>query len=202
MALRDINLIPPDIVANRLLVRHLFFWGVCLIAALVIVFGLYFGQTRIIGMEQRSLAKMKGVQSRLAAKIDMQKRLQADQDRLSQQKSTFHSIRTKSQPISPVIARLSEIMNEYTWVYQLTVESKDEKETEVHLLLNGFSTRNEHLADFLKRLSGDRAFSSVVLRFANEAESEQGGQKSPKGIKGGIEFQIACQVNRGIGRAL
>ncbi len=197
MALRDVNLIPPDIVAHRLMVRHLFFWGACLIVAVVIVFGLYLGQARIIRMEQRSLAKMKDVQSQLAAKIDMQKRLQTDQDRLSQQTLTFSSIRTKSRPLSPVIAGLSEIMNEYTWISQLSLESKDEKETEVRLLLNGFSINNEHLADFLKRLSVDRAFNSVVLKFANEAEYEQGGQKSTKGVKGGVEFQIACQVNRG-----
>lgn len=196
MALRDINLIPPDIVANRLMTRHLLFWGACVIASVVIVFGLYFGQTRIVRMEQRALTKMKDVHGQLAAKIDMQKRLQTDQDRLSQEKSAFYSIRTKSRPLSPVMATLSEIMNDNTWISQLTVESKDEKESEVRLLLSGFSTSNEHLADFLKRLSADRTFNAVVLKFAKEAECDQGGQKSTnsKSMKGGIEFQIACQV--------
>ncbi len=196
MALRDINLIPPDIVANRLTMRHLFFWGASMIVSVAVVFGLYFGQTRIIRMEQRSLTKMKDVQAQLAAKVDMQKRLQTDQDRLSQQRSAFYSIRTKSRPLSPVMATLSETMNEYTWISQLTVESKDEKETEVRLLLSGFSASNEHLADFLKRLSADRSFKAVVLKFANESESEQGNPKSVKGMKG-IQFQIACQLSRG-----
>lgn len=197
MALRDINLVPSEVVLKRLILRHLYLWAGCLVLSIAVVFGLYLFQNRMIVREQRSLAQLKDIQSRLMARIEVQKRLQADQDKMNQQKSALDAIRLKGQPVSHVIARLSEIMNDDTWLSQLTAEAGKDPKGETRLLLAGSSTSSAHLADFLNRLAADRAFKAVTLNFATESEKEQVGQKSPRGIRGKIEFQIGFQLTGG-----
>lgn len=175
------------------MVRHLSLWAACLVLSVAFVFGVYLVQAYVIKAQKQSLMKTKEIQGRLTAKIELQKRLQGDQDKLSQQRSALYAIKSKSLSASQVIAKLSEIMNEQTWLSQLSLEATEEREKETNLLLTGFSTSNEHLGDFLKRLSAERAFKGVVLKFASESDVTP-GQKIPTGK---IKFQIACQLSRG-----
>ncbi len=192
MALREVNLVPPDVMASRLLARHLSFWAITLISSVSLILLIYLGQAYHVRLEQQSLVTLKDIQGHLTGKVELQKRLQGDLEKLNQQKAALYAIKSTGQSLSHVIARLSHIMNDGTWLSQLTVEGGGGDNAT--LLLTGSSVSNEHLGDFLNRLSLDQTFRGVVLKFANESEGEEPGQKSGKGR---IGFQIACQLGKG-----
>jgi Tfp pilus assembly protein PilN len=194
MALREINLVPPDRAAKRLLARHLCFWAACMALFTGLVSVIYVAQTSMLRVQRRSLAQTKEIEQVLVARIQVQKRLQADQDRLNQEKSSLIAIRAGSRSAAQIIAKLSDHMNSETWLSQLSLEATGEPRGEARLLLTGLATSNEHLGDFLSRLSADRSFKGVTLKFANESEDEQHGQKA---VKGRVRFQIGCQSGRG-----
>jgi Tfp pilus assembly protein PilN len=190
VALREINLIPSEVMAARTMTRHLSFWAACLVAALGVVLGFYVVERYRINLERQWLMGMKNVPGQLTMAVDLQKRLQGHLDKLNQQKTMATAVKAKGVPVAPVIARLSQLMNDETWLTQLTMEAV-EGQKEMRLLLTGFSASNERLGDFLNRLAADGSFKAVVLQFAGESDKEAPGQKR---VQGRIRFNIGCQV--------
>lgn len=150
----------------------------------------------VIKVQLQSLTKNKDIAGQLVAKIEELKRLQGDQEKLNQQRSALAAIKSKSPPVSQAISKLSEIMNDETWLSQLVIDPGEEQGKEIRLVLTGFSMSNEHLGDFLNRLSVERPFKAVVLKFASESEKEEPGQKTTIS-KRKIKFQITCQIGKG-----
>jgi Tfp pilus assembly protein PilN len=196
MALRDINLVPAQELEKRRLIRHLLFWSGCLIGALILISCLYGLQVYTIQMQKRSLTQMGDVPRYLNSKMENIRQLQADQEKLNQQKAVMDAIMKKNQSYPLVLFKLSYLMNENTWLSQLTIDGSKEKESEARLLLTGFSLSNEKLGDFLNRLSQDRMFKAVVLKYANEGEKEKTRQQMnrPANL---IQFQIECSLSKG-----
>jgi Tfp pilus assembly protein PilN len=196
MALRDINLVPAPQLEKRRRIRHLLLWSGCLIGALMLIFCLYLLQVYTIQIQKRSLTQMGEVPLSLNSKVENIRRLQADQEKLNQQKAVMDTIMKKNQSYSLVLFKLSHIMNKNTWLSHLTIDGSKEKESEARLLLTGFSLSNENLGDFLNRLSQDTMFKTVVLKYANEGEKENTTpqMKRPANL---IQFQIECSLSKG-----
>jgi Tfp pilus assembly protein PilN len=169
---------------------------VCLVLSLSILSGLHLIHRYAINTRLQFLTKNKNVAGQLTARIEEMKRLQGDQDRLNQQRSALAAIRLKNPPVSQVISKLSAIMNDETWLSQLVIDPGEENDKEIRLILIGFSMSNEHLGDFLNRLSLERSFKTVVLKYASESEGCEPGQKPSSG-RSRIRFQIICQMGRG-----
>jgi Tfp pilus assembly protein PilN len=119
-------------------------------------------------------------------------------DRLSRQHTVLEAI-TIHQPYSRIFEKLADLMNEYTWLTQLSIESgKDsgkEDDRDAYLKLNGFSFSNEELGNFLNQLSREPMFKAVVLKHALEIKKEQSKQY-PRGLKKAIKFIIECNISR------
>ena len=196
MALREINLIPPDVAASRLGRRHLCLWAGCLVLSIGFLFSLSLVHTYTLKVRRQSIAVLNDIPGQLNAKIELLKGLQNDLGKLDQQRSALTAIRSRSQPVSQVIYKLSRNMNDETWLSQLTMDTDEGPEREARLVLTGISISNEYLGEFLKQLSQEQAFKGVALKFASEFEKEESGPKTP-GPKGRIRFQIACQARRG-----
>lgn len=196
LALREINLIPPDVAAKFLVVRHLMFWAGCLVLAVGIVIAAGSVQKFMIGAKQQTLAAMQTIPSQLANRIEALKGLQRDQERLNELRSALTAVRSKSPPPSPILVKLSEVMNDQTWLTQLLLDTEEGQGKGTQLRLTGFSTSNENLGDFLSRLSAEMLFKDVVLKFASDSEGEEQGPKNGAS-RGRIRFEIACQIKRG-----
>lgn len=196
MALRDINLVPERELEKRRLIRHLLFWSGCLIGALILIFCLYLLQVYTIQIQKRSLTQMGNIPVSLNSMMENIRRLQDNQEKLNRQKAVMDNIMKKNQSYSPVLFRLSQIMNESIWLSQLTIDGSKEKESEAHLLLTGFSLSNEKLGDFINRLSKDSMFRAVVLKYAreNEKENTTHPMNRPANL---IQFQIECSLPKG-----
>jgi Tfp pilus assembly protein PilN len=161
-----------------------------------ILSGLFVIHGYVIDLQMQTLKKNKDIGGRLAARNDELKRLQNDQEKLNQQKSALAAVKSKNPPVTQVISKLSAIMNDETWLSQLVIDPGEEQDKEARLILTGLSMSNERLGDFLNRLSTERPFKTVVLKYASESEGDEPGQKTTSG-RSRIRFQIICQIGKG-----
>lgn len=195
MALREINLIAPEILARIYRWRHLSLWAACLIFLLAIISGYYLYETRIVLATKGALTRLKETQTSRGLKIEEIKQVQKELDNLSQQQAVLESIR-KNQSYSLILVSLADLMNEFTWLTQLTIDNEKDKDGSAGLLLTGSSFSNEELGAFLNRLSNESMCKSVVLKYSRESEKAQltaGG-----GTAGSlIQFQIECHILKG-----
>jgi Tfp pilus assembly protein PilN len=198
MALREINLIPTEILDRRHLLRHLYFWSGCLTISLTLIFGLYLYHTRAILSKKHTPAKLGDIHKNLSVRIEEIKRLQIKIDRLRRQHTVLEAI-TINQPYSRIFEKLADLMNEYTWLTQLSIESGKnggkENDRDASLKLSGFSFSNEELGNFLNQLSNEPMFKAVVLNHAQEIKTERSKQY-PRGLKKAIKFMIECSIPR------
>ena len=97
MALREVNLIPAGILHRRRLVRHMCFWGVCLLVSLSMIFGFFLYQMRVIQARQPALQSLDEIQMHLGKRLMEIERIQTELQRLNQQQVVLENItRNKS----------------------------------------------------------------------------------------------------------
>jgi len=193
MALREINLIPNEILAQRHLLRHLFVWAGCLIISLSLIFGSYLYKTHVVLAKKRSLTSLKDTHSQLGARIEEIKRIKEEIERLAQQQSVLETV-TRTQAYSQVLLKLADIMNENTWLTQLDIDGSKDANHDASLKLTGFSLYNEELGNFLSQLSAEPLFKAVLLKYAKETNILN--QNPGESVKL-IQFQIECNISRG-----
>ena len=193
MALREINLIPAKILYRKHLIRHVCFWAGCLAISLVLIFSIYLFQRQTALAKGRALTKLKETHKRLGSKIEEIKRVQNELDSLIQKQSTLYE-KTRSQPYSPVLLRLADIINENTWLTRLAIDTNKDTGGSASMQLTGFSRSNQDLGNFLNQLSSEPMFKDVVLKLARELKVEE--SKKSTGVKSIlIQFQIDCNIH-------
>lgn len=192
MAIREVNLIPSEIVARREFRRHLFFWTGLLIISLSLTWGFYFYQKYRTLAERRIAIELKQKHLNLAAKIDEINRIRAELNALRQRQAGLGSTAVGAI-YSHILAELADAMNDHTWLTQLLIETGLEEETKLSLRLTGFSFSAEELGNFLNQLSGEALFKRVVLQNAREYESPPMSSSLHKPVRL-IRFDIACYI--------
>jgi len=194
MALREINFIPTDILARRHALRHLCFWAACLLIALSVIWSLYLYHSHFIIAKKSSLTALKDMNEHLGEKIEKIKQLKAEIEKVSQQQSVLGTI-TKNQAYSIVLLKVAGIMNAYTWLTQLHIDTEpdDQDQDRTTMELIGFSFTNEELGNFLNQLAAESMFNAVILKYANETEMSHWNLGTGESMKL-IQFQIECSI--------
>lgn len=192
MALRDVNLVPDDFLFRQNLSRHLGLWGILLIISIASIFGFHFYQINIFHSEKLPVEPMKGAPEQLSFKIEEIKRIQDELIRLNQQKSGLENI-TRNPDYSLVLIKLVKIMNDNTWITQLTIENNQEAKTESHMSLTGYAKNSAELGDFIKKLNETPLFYNVFLNQANEAMLKE-SEYQVNDSSSLIEFQLECGI--------
>lgn len=172
MALREINLIPAKILYRKHLLRHVCFWAGCLATSLALIFSIYLFQRQTVLAKNRALTKLKEAHNQLGSKKEEIKRVQNELDSLIQKQSTLYE-KTRSQPYTPVLLRLADIINENTWLTKLAIDSTKDTGSSASMQLTGFSRSNQDLGNFLNQLSSEPMFKDVVLKFARELKEDR-----------------------------
>ncbi len=193
MALREVNLVPSEFLLRRQVLRHLFLWASCLVLALLVIIGGNLLHTHLVLAKNRSLISLNEVDTNLDSRIVQIKRLQGELDNLHERQAVLESI-TTNEPYSLVLLRLADIMNENTWLSQLSIDESRETEGTTQVELTGYSFSNEDLGDFLSRLTGTLVFRDVVLKYANEIEDPRPEEREKAGRKV-INFQLLCSLS-------
>jgi len=194
MALRETNLIPPEILARRGVLRHLLFWAACLVVSLSFIWTFYFCQIFVLQGKKRTVAELKQKYQNLGSKINEIRQIQEELDRMRQEQAGLENI-TLGAPYSQIFARLTDIMNEATWLNQLTIDSGHEEEPSIHLRLRGFSYSADELGNFLKQLTNEPMFKDVLLQQARENVTSQFTTGSGKTVRF-MEFNIECKISK------
>ena len=192
MAIREISLIPADILARRHLQRHFAFWTACLVVSLALIFGFYFYQKTFVLDEKRTLGNLQDAHNHLGLRIQEIKRIQEELEKLDQQQAVLRTI-IRGPVCFRVLWTLADIMNEYTWLTVLAVDNPRETEKGATLKLNGFAFSNEELGNFLNRLTIEPMFKAVLLKYAQETLLVQPDQPSVDPAKV-VEFEIECEL--------
>lgn len=181
MAIREINLVESGVLNRRYMRRHLMFWAGCLIAVLTLIGGVFLFQAHAVSVHKNSHGSLKQLYTNLELKINKIKRYQAELETLRRQQHALETI-ISNQPFYQILATLADIMNQDTWITQLALNMGAENRSGTQMKLTGFSTSNDHLGNFINRLSNDPLFAAVKLQFAKESETGQ------------IRFQINCDI--------
>ncbi len=192
MALREINLIPAEILHRQHLRRHMCFWAGCFLVSLTLIFGVHLYQARAVQVRKQTVTKLKKQHMQLGAKIEEIGQIQKELSRLTEKQAVLNKI-TRNQPYSQVLWKLAEIINSGTWLTQLAIERVTDTNDEHNLKLTGFSHSNKDLGDFLNRLSNEPMFMDVVLQYALEVK-DAGSRKGTASALTLIQFQIDCHV--------
>jgi Tfp pilus assembly protein PilN len=196
MAIRDINLVPSDILHRQRLLGHACFWAGCFIFSISVILAINFYQKRTIAGEQFTLLQLEKEHRQLNFKVEEIKNLEQELAKLTERHALLTNLVGNHSHVM-LLMTLSRIMNDYTWLTELKAEEKkgddDEDLSVVAVQLKGFSYSNEDLGNFIIQLSADRLFKGVVLDYAKEAASRRtkNGMAMPDSL---IEFQIDCQV--------
>jgi Tfp pilus assembly protein PilN len=192
MALREINLIPSEILTRQQLQRHLYLWAGCLIIALSIICGFYLYKTRVVFAKERAFTSLKEVRTHLGARIRKIKQVQEDLEKLNQQQTVLDTV-TRKKSYSPVLSRLADIIRGNTWLTKLDIQRQRDKEGSISVTLTGFSLSNKALGNLLNQLTSEPIFRTVALKYAKETT---GGQSNQKEINQArlIHFQIDCAI--------
>jgi len=190
MALREINLVPFDVVRSRYVRRHLFVWALSLACLISLIFGYYYYQTRFALTEGRQTAQLQATQANLRRRIDQINEIQEKLHSIAQEQAVMAAIAI-GQPYSRIMSRLSAVMNADTWLQQLTIDSGGGRGSSLRLQMKGSSTTNDVLGDFLNQLAMEPMFERFTLKYARE-EDAPGSDPGTRGKK--IGFMIECSI--------
>jgi len=194
MALREINLVPADILARRHLLRHLSFWGMTLGLVLVLIFSLHLYQRQFVLASGRIPGNLENIMRAITLKSEKIKALQADIERIKQKRNAIRQI-AGNLPYTLILATLADILNGTTWLTHLSLERDQTLPGTANLKIQGSSFYNEELGNFLNHLSGERVFQNVSLKYARETLLATSEQNSGAPVEV-THFQIECRVTR------
>ena len=195
MALREINLIPTEVLSRRQVSRHLLFWSGCLLLALTLIGGSYFYQAHLVLGKAGSLLTLDDMQTNLGVRIEEIKRIKDELERLDQQQAVLETI-ARNQPYSEILFTLADIMNQDTWLTQLAIDSSKEKNGQIGLVLTGLSFSNAELGNFVDRFSNEPLFDAVQLKYAKETKMKLSNQPGAEPLSL-IQFGIECRIDKG-----
>jgi Tfp pilus assembly protein PilN len=186
MALRDINLIPGETLERRSLIRHLLLWISILIVVVVLIMVARMLQSRMVnGETSYRQAARKDLAVALTRIVGDIRKEQKELDLAHRERVQFGVLVEQRQSYSSVLAKLTDVMNDQTWLSQLIFDSTPDHG--LHLRLMGFSHSHEALGTLMQRLSGERMFRLVVLKSAQESTDQHSGFAP-------VQFQIECDV--------
>ncbi len=199
MALREINLVPEDILARRHLWRHLSFWGMTLGFALALIFGVHVYQRHSELAARQRPGNLEGLKTAMTLKSEKIKALQADMEHLKRKRDAIRLI-VGNLPYTGILASLAGILNGATWFTHLSLERDRNLPGAASLKIQGSSFHNKELGNFLNLLSGEGLFQNVSLKYARESELATSAQNRAASVEV-THFQIECQVTRNSGNS-
>jgi Tfp pilus assembly protein PilN len=195
MALREINLVPSNILARRQLLRHFSFWAACLVILLAPIFGFYVYRAGATLAQKRSFTNSIDINKQLSQKVNTVKRIQEELKKLNQKQTALQAVIGHSN-YSKIIFKLADTVNRQTWLESLRIDSDNRPKNPTALQVNGYAGTNEALGNFLNRLTGDPMFENVILKYAKETQMKK-SDAIDKNPPKRVQFEIVFNILRG-----
>jgi len=184
--MRDINLIPDEILERRSLIRHLLLWLSSLVVVAALIMAAHGYQNRMVsGETQNRQGARKDLAATLARTVGDIRKEQMALNLARREQVQLVALIEQRRSYSSVLAKLADVMNDQTWLQQLAFNTAQDRT--LHLSLMGFSHSHEALGTFIQRLSGEPMFRLVVLKSAQESADKLSGSAP-------VQFQIECDI--------
>ena len=186
MAVRDINLIPGEILERLSLIRHLLLWLCCLVLVAAFIMAAQVYQKRMVYWEtQDRQGAIKDVEATLARLAGDIRKEQKELNFARREQLQLAALIEQRRSYPSVLAKLADIMNDQTWLQQLAFNTASDRT--LHLGLTGLSYSHEALGTFIQRLSSEPMFRLVVLKSVQESKEQLSGSTL-------VQFQIECDI--------
>jgi Tfp pilus assembly protein PilN len=184
--MRDINLIPDEILERRSLIRHLLLWLSSLVVVAAFIMAAHGYQNRMVsGETQNRQGARKDLAAALTRTVGDIRKEQMGLNLARREQVQLVALIEQRRSYSSVLAKLADVMNDQTWLQQLAFNTAQDRT--LHLGLTGFSHSHETLGTFIQRLSGEPMFRLVVLKSAQESADKSSGSAP-------VQFQIECDI--------
>ncbi|NNG02246.1 MAG: PilN domain-containing protein [Desulfobacteraceae bacterium] len=192
MAIREINLVPLDILHRQKVWRHIVFWSAWLVLSMTIIALVYGYQIIRVISPLQPATSIEEMYTHLGATFEEIDQTRTEIERLRVQEAFLKSI-TRNQPLSLTLLRIIHRINLQTWLTALAVKAGEEKEEGLLMTLSGFSKSNDTLGIFLTALSEEPLFHAVVLKYAREVPTPRYLELNGEPVRA-IQFQIRCKI--------
>lgn len=164
MALRDVNLVPAQVLHRRSLTRHIVAWGLAYLLLLGCCAGVYVGVTRVISPRDNAGRDEALLRKRLAETIAEIQKKTAEVEQMA-------FVRRMSRPGDSCRALdwLAANMGAQTWLTDFLFQAAND--SGASLVLTGFSASNEELGVLINQITSDRMFANVMLKTSDEVHA-------------------------------
>ncbi len=197
MALKDINLIPDDILARRKMFRSLRLWS-SVLAVFLLLISIYCGlQINEVLMIKPDGTHAAQVRNELQSKIETIKSIQQKYNRLLQKKARL-TAPFQATPVSVPLQTIAENLTPGTWLRQLDILPVDNKSSQgrfKRIDIRGESSSYSDITRFLQALQDDDLFQAVELKYTHKKKDSlikmQAGQ-----LRSVIQFRIQGRLDR------
>jgi len=191
MALREVNLVPGEVLTRIRVRRHAILWVVLLLFGVLAV-ALAFG-----GTMYRMMARRGPSRDTVKMEADIKtvlREVQGVQDEL--EALSFIDRISARQSYADVLYVLSTLMSTNTWLIELRLNDRGDRYGSKQAIMNGYAFSNAEAGTLVSLLSQKPLFEAVELKMAegrDVADTEQGAHL-PERL---VFFQIECVVGGG-----
>lgn len=192
MTLRDINLVPEEVLYGDQIRRQTLRWSLLLAGCMAVVFCTYWYQSRIVLARMRPSTTLADMHAQLGATLDEISAAQKEIERLSMQQSILKEL-SVHQSFPDLLEVLAQALNPQTWLTEVEIETGSSKDTQTGMRLKGYAVSNELLANFLTQLSQTPQMENVLLKLAREANLPGLIADSDQLVKV-VDFDIRCRL--------
>ncbi|MCF7939838.1 MAG: PilN domain-containing protein [Desulfohalobiaceae bacterium] len=173
MALKDINLIPEDILARRKILRSIRLWSKVL-AGLVLVISLYCGiQIKAIQEIKPDENRVAQTRNELLSLVDRIESSQKEYNRLLQERDKLLVPFDRTSASVP-LQIIADNLNARTWLRQVEILSdpgQDNRDWSGRIDIRGEALSHADITGFLQVLQGNALFRDMELKYAQKEDS-------------------------------
>ncbi len=197
MALRQINMIPANVLARTAITRHLLFWSKGLVLILLVFVMFYFVQLNGFARKQKAQYSDASMKAKIASQVTQTRKDADDMNAMIQDlklKSGLLATLTSQQQYYDILAVFAGAFNDQTWINNLSIQrGQEEGKDSSQLMVDGFSQSHNTLGTFLESLSTNPRIQEVVLVYAKKLE-EMAVKKDQPPV---IQFKLTCAITKG-----
>ncbi|MCF7939707.1 MAG: PilN domain-containing protein [Spirochaetales bacterium] len=173
MALKDINLIPDDILTRRKLFRSVRLWSMVL-AGLVLIISVYCGiQIKAIQEIKPDENRVAQTRNELLTLVNRIESTQEEYNRLLQERDKLLAPFERTSASVPLQA-IAENLNDRTWLRQVEIlpdSGQDNRDWSGKIDIRGEALSHADITGFLQVLQSNAIFRDVELKYAQKEDS-------------------------------
>ncbi len=185
MALRDINMIPGEILGSEILKRQLKSWGTIMVLVLMGLGVTGMGEHRWLMHQSRAASHGLSMETRLKTVIQEIHGVQETLETIRIRNKTLKTLGNRFH-FYGVVQRISRPFDHLTWLEHLRIQDNKTAPDRAQVELEGFSMTHASLGNFINRLSAEPGVREIVLAHANQNHGTESGP---------LKFKLSCTVS-------